>query len=326
MKIAPQTQAIAARLAHELANPMGAAGHALEVMSPKINSLLSPLQQKFYQAGQLASFAPATATYKAPDNSSKKLPAPLALRLQQATLKNKSVARLASGLTPKALAGALNAFELGFTHKCAMAGLHSSNEIIKNLRSFGDFARSDLLQETRLEDTLHIAWTLVSARQKHLYGAWRIAPLPALRANPQSLVQVWVNIFANAAQINPTSCGIEISAYKEKEKVRDNVKEKDKNNKKTGQKIIIHIANTGKPLPQGIDIFAEGASTRTGGRGLGLHLCREIVTAHGGRIWATTGAGNQGAVFSIELPAHDTKPALKKDKNRQDKKINKIIK
>jgi two-component system OmpR family sensor kinase len=39
-----------------------------------------------------------------------------------------------------------------------------------------------------------------------------------------------------------------------------------------------------------------------GGAGLGLAICREIVTAHGGRIWADQARGG-GARFVVQIPA-----------------------
>jgi signal transduction histidine kinase len=38
------------------------------------------------------------------------------------------------------------------------------------------------------------------------------------------------------------------------------------------------------------------------GTGLGLTICKSIVEAHGGRIWAVSGGVGQGAVFSFALP------------------------
>ena len=43
--------------------------------------------------------------------------------------------------------------------------------------------------------------------------------------------------------------------------------------------------------------------------GLGLSIARTIVEAHGGRIWAENGPG-EGAVFHVELPAHDEWTAI----------------
>jgi signal transduction histidine kinase len=51
------------------------------------------------------------------------------------------------------------------------------------------------------------------------------------------------------------------------------------------------------------DRFSQASTTRsgTGGTGLGLPLCREIVLAHGGRIWAERGAPN-GTRMIFEIP------------------------
>ncbi len=41
-------------------------------------------------------------------------------------------------------------------------------------------------------------------------------------------------------------------------------------------------------------------TTKSGGAGLGLHICRQIVAAHGGRIDYTTSPA--GSTFLFELP------------------------
>ena len=41
---------------------------------------------------------------------------------------------------------------------------------------------------------------------------------------------------------------------------------------------------------------------RVGGLGLGLSICRALIQAHGGRIWAESDGLNQGAKFTIALP------------------------
>ncbi|MEA2350520.1 MAG: two-component system, OmpR family, sensor kinase, partial [Thermoleophilaceae bacterium] len=58
-------------------------------------------------------------------------------------------------------------------------------------------------------------------------------------------------------------------------------------------------------LPHVFDRFYRVDSTRvraSGGSGLGLAICHEIVTAHGGRIWAESDEGH-GSRFSLTLPA-----------------------
>ena len=49
------------------------------------------------------------------------------------------------------------------------------------------------------------------------------------------------------------------------------------------------------------------AQSRSEGTGLGLAIAREVVQAHGGRIWAENNNGG-GAVFKFTLPLADGAP------------------
>ena len=49
-------------------------------------------------------------------------------------------------------------------------------------------------------------------------------------------------------------------------------------------------------------LFEPFVSTKPGGMGVGLSICRTIVEAHSGRIWAEPNPGG-GTVFRFTLPA-----------------------
>ena len=70
--------------------------------------------------------------------------------------------------------------------------------------------------------------------------------------------------------------------------------------------VRISVSDTGCGLPPVAErIFQPFYTTKKHGLGLGLPICRSIVTAHKGRLWAEAGggAGSPGATFHLELPA-----------------------
>jgi signal transduction histidine kinase len=67
--------------------------------------------------------------------------------------------------------------------------------------------------------------------------------------------------------------------------------------------ILTTVADTGVGLAGiGVDqIFEVFFTTKSDGIGIGLSICRSIVEAHGGRLWATPGT-TQGAAFHFTVP------------------------
>jgi PAS domain S-box-containing protein len=69
--------------------------------------------------------------------------------------------------------------------------------------------------------------------------------------------------------------------------------------------VLVAVRDSGPGLPpQGLErLFDAFYTTKPGGMGMGLSICRSIIEAHGGQVWAGANAP-KGAVFQFTLPPH----------------------
>jgi signal transduction histidine kinase len=81
-----------------------------------------------------------------------------------------------------------------------------------------------------------------------------------------------------------------------------------------GGEIEISVTDTGPGVPREYreQIFERftrvpGLKGRRRGFGLGLYFCRQVLQAHGGRIWVEPGPGNKGSRFAFTLPLEASK-------------------
>src|ERR671919_187531 len=67
---------------------------------------------------------------------------------------------------------------------------------------------------------------------------------------------------------------------------------------------IINVVDTGSGVDPEImpRLFTKFSSKSFSGTGLGLYICKNIIEAHGGRIWAENNKEGKGATFSFTLP------------------------
>jgi two-component system sensor kinase FixL len=77
--------------------------------------------------------------------------------------------------------------------------------------------------------------------------------------------------------------------------------------RQNGDLVQVSVSDNGSGIdPAELErMFEPFVTTKSTGLGLGLAVCRTIVGAHGGRIWATNNA-DRGAAFHFTLPAIGT--------------------
>ena len=132
---------------------------------------------------------------------------------------------------------------------------------------------------------------LFAASQLHHLTVDCPADLPPVWGNDNHLRQVFNNLVSNAVKYSPEGGEVRLGARRE-----------DDNN-------IITVRDEGIGIPPRareiiFDRFyrVDNSDRRTiGGTGLGLALVREIVTAHGGRVWVESEEG-KGSTFIVSLP------------------------
>jgi signal transduction histidine kinase len=120
--------------------------------------------------------------------------------------------------------------------------------------------------------------------------------LPPVRGDRVQLQQVVINLLMNGIQAmdgvadRPRSLAIEA--------IRS-VGDGD-----AGDRVVVTVRDTGPGVAmENLDrLFEAFFSTKPDGMGMGLSICRSIVEAHGGRIWASNRDG-AGACFHVSLPA-----------------------
>ena len=119
--------------------------------------------------------------------------------------------------------------------------------------------------------------------------------LPLVEIDSLLIERVFANLLENAVKYTPPGTPIEISAVN------------------GSNELVVTVSDQGRGIPAGEEqrifekfhrVDSEGSQ---GGAGLGLTICRSIIEAHGGRIWADN-LPSGGAAFHFALPL--TEPPL----------------
>lgn len=118
-----------------------------------------------------------------------------------------------------------------------------------------------------------------------------IEKLPSIKMDSERILQVLRNLIGNALKFTPAGGAVKVSAFSIDDGVR------------------VSVADTGPGIPaENLKTIFEKFrqltikdSPQIRGTGLGLAIARQIITSHGGKIWAESELG-KGSTFVFVLP------------------------
>ena len=150
-----------------------------------------------------------------------------------------------------------------------------------------------------IEDLIAQALSMmkVAADQKRIkIEAVVDSAIPLVYADPDRVLEVLINLIDNGIKFTPEGGAVTVKA---------SMVETDPS------AVYLSVSDTGRGISSGAlprifeRLFQDGDAVdgnRTG-LGLGLYIAKEIITLHGGRMWAASEPGN-GSTFSFHLPVY----------------------
>jgi signal transduction histidine kinase len=166
---------------------------------------------------------------------------------------------------------------------------HDLRAPLRHMRSFSEMLKDDPTS-TLSETGKRYAQVIAELSKRNI--EWRIAPLPAVRADRALMVQVWTNLLSNAVKYTRQREHAVIEVGYEQNK----------------DEFVFHVRDNGV----GFDMLYVGklfgvfqrlhAESDFEGTGIGLAHVQRIILRHGGHAWAE-GKKGEGATFYFSLPA-----------------------
>lgn len=150
--------------------------------------------------------------------------------------------------------------------------------------------QAEILDEIITEALQHIS----RKKEEHKISFQTSEDFILVKADARLIIQVIINIVDNAFKYTQKGSEIVIATQKVKDKA------------------VVRIADNGPGIPDDIkplvfDMFYSGAKNMADSRrslGLGLALCKSIITAHGGELELSDNMPH-GAVFTFSLPIEE---------------------
>jgi two-component system sensor histidine kinase VicK len=161
------------------------------------------------------------------------------------------------------------------------------NKVINNLKTQYQYNNNDTFNKNNRDNVRLIISSIKDLKDKYVSFL--------TEADRSRISQVITNLLDNAFKFTDKNDSIYI-------KLKRELYEKQKY-------AIITIKDTGKGIDPEImpRLFTKFTSRSFKGTGLGLYICKSIVEAHGGKIWAENNKDGIGATFSFSLPLINNK-------------------
>jgi C4-dicarboxylate-specific signal transduction histidine kinase len=182
---------------------------------------------------------------------------------------------------------------------------HRASGVIRGIREFSRKAVPEMIQ-LDINDVIEEAIALVRHEALRHGVTIRLQPapgLPMVRGNQIQLQQVIINLVINAVQAMATITDRERVLF-----IRTQRQDSDQ--------VLVAVEDAGVGIEPGKAdrLFSAFYTTKPDGLGMGLSICRSIIDAHGGRVWASRNTG-PGMTFQFTISADGHGAGLEKGMN-----------
>jgi two-component system, LuxR family, sensor kinase FixL len=168
-----------------------------------------------------------------------------------------------------------------------------AGEVIRRLRLLlkkGEPQRQELDLNETIQDVLKLVNSDLLNHRVSVHTELE-ASLPAVGADRVQMQQVLLNLIMNGCDAMTDTEVTDRDLTLRSESTLDNA-------------VHVSVVDHGCGIPPAHieKVFAPFFTTKVTGMGLGLAVCRTIISAHGGRLWASSNAAGPGVTFHFALP------------------------
>jgi PAS domain S-box-containing protein len=187
--------------------------------------------------------------------------------------------------------------EVDEAHACVSRIVEEANRASEVIRKIRDLAKGADPEVVPLDINEVIDEAVALVKQEALSHRvtvqLQLAPeLPLVRGDRIQLQQVIINLAINGVQAMAT--------VTDRARVLTIQTEQHKSDQ-----VLVAVQDVGVGVePEELDrLFSAFYTTKPDGMGMGLSICRSIIDAHGGRVWASRNIGS-GTTFQFTVPAY----------------------